>query len=268
MTDNEQVIKRRFPSTEDTDTEDDLDDAHLALIEEVLLLGLEPEGFISFWNDTISLALRGCILIDLENKGKIILEPEGLRKRALSTRKIIVKQEGSAGNIILDEALKHIKSADYSDNVSNWINYLNGETWNPIKLKYYIRNVRERVSKLLVEKGILTVEKKNYLLFDMTVYPLLDDTVKKSVIKRVCNTLLDNWAHDINLIKKKDLALVLMAHKSGSMENVFDTLQDEDYTTAKKRIKQLLNADFKKEESKSKSNSIMWAVFDTLLNEN
>jgi Golgi phosphoprotein 3 len=46
-----------------------------------------------------------------------------------------------------------------------------GETWSPFKLQYQLRNVQEQTAKNLVEKGILTTEKKDFLLFDMTTHP-------------------------------------------------------------------------------------------------
>ena len=54
-----------------------------------------------------------------------------------------------------------------------------GETWNPLKLHYQLRNVRERLAKNLVEKGVLTTEKQNFLLFDMTTHPLTNNTLKQ-----------------------------------------------------------------------------------------
>lgn len=54
-----------------------------------------------------------------------------------------------------------------------------GETWNPLKLHYQLRNVRERLAKNLVEKGVLTTEKQNFLLFDMTTHPLTNSNIKQ-----------------------------------------------------------------------------------------
>lgn len=69
-----------------------------------------------------------------------------------------------------------------------------GETWNPLKLHYQLRNVRERLAKNLVEKGVLTTEKQNFLLFDMTTHPLTNNTIKQvwSVYKGAC-TLYKYW---------------------------------------------------------------------------
>ena len=60
-----------------------------------------------------------------------------------------------------------------------------GETWNPLKLRYQLKNVRERLAKNLVEKGVLTTEKQNFLLFDMTTHPLTDNTTKTRLVKKV-----------------------------------------------------------------------------------
>lgn len=60
-----------------------------------------------------------------------------------------------------------------------------GETWNPLKLRYQLKNVRERLAKNLVEKGVLTTEKQNFLLFDMTTHPLSDNVVKCRLVKKV-----------------------------------------------------------------------------------
>ncbi|KAJ7435898.1 Golgi phosphoprotein 3-domain-containing protein [Mycena galericulata] len=44
----------------------------LTLMEEVLLLGIkDKQGYLSFWNDNISYALRGCILIELAMRRRI-----------------------------------------------------------------------------------------------------------------------------------------------------------------------------------------------------
>ena len=43
----------------------------LTMMEEVLLLGLKDEGYTSFWNDSISYGLRGCILAELVLRGRV-----------------------------------------------------------------------------------------------------------------------------------------------------------------------------------------------------
>lgn len=72
----------------------------------------------------------------------------------------------------------------HSYNILNIFSYL-GETWNPLKLRYQLKNVRERLAKNLVEKGVLTTEKQNFLLFDMTTHPLTDNLAKSRLVKKV-----------------------------------------------------------------------------------
>lgn len=60
-----------------------------------------------------------------------------------------------------------------------------------MKLKYQLKNVRERLAKNLVEKGVLTTEKQNFLLFDMTTHPLTDNVVKCRLVKKVCKNIIN-----------------------------------------------------------------------------
>jgi Golgi phosphoprotein 3 len=151
--------------------------------------------------------LRGCILIELGLRGRVELEKAGMRRRGLCSRKIILKSDTPTGDVLLDEALKHIKDTDPPETIQSWIEYLSGEscayfyliifsfnrnifvfvlgeTWNPLKLRYQLKNVRERLAKNLVEKGVLTTEKQNFLLFDMTTHPLNDNNIKSKLVKK------------------------------------------------------------------------------------
>ena len=47
-----------------------------------------------------------------------------------------------------------------------------GETWNVMKIGYQLKQVRERLAKGLVDKGVLRTEKRNFLLFDMATHPV------------------------------------------------------------------------------------------------
>ena len=49
-----------------------------------------------------------------------------------------------------------------------------GETWNVMKIGYQLKQVRERLAKGLVDKGVLRTEKRNFVLFDMATHPIAD----------------------------------------------------------------------------------------------
>jgi Golgi phosphoprotein 3 len=54
-----------------------------------------------------------------------------------------------------------------------------------MKIGYQLKQVRERLAKGLVDKGVLRTEKRNFVLFDMATHPVADPNVKEDVMKRV-----------------------------------------------------------------------------------
>jgi len=270
----EGLVQRRRPpkpeeehdNVEDQEREEEEDrdskETRLTLMEEVLLLGLkDKEGYTSFWNDCISSGLRGCILIELALRGRVELERAGMRRKGLLSRKIMIKNSDPCGDVLLDEALKHIKETNQQETVQTWIEYLSGETWNPLKLRYQLKNVRERLAKNLVEKGVLTTEKQNFLLFDMTTHPVTDNIQKNKLIRKVQDSVLTKWVNDPHRMEKRMLSLIFLAHSSDVLENAFAPLNDDDYDVAMKRVRDLLDLDLEAEAAKEKTNEVMWAVF-------
>uniref|UniRef100_A0AAY5E9B6 Golgi phosphoprotein 3 n=1 Tax=Electrophorus electricus TaxID=8005 RepID=A0AAY5E9B6_ELEEL len=178
----------------------------------------------------------------------------------LKDREVICKSDAPTGDMLLDEALKHVKETQPPETVQSWIELLSGETWNPLKLHYQLRNVRERLAKNLVEKGVLTTEKQNFLLFDMTTHPLTNSTVKQRLVKKVQEAVLDRWVNEPQRMDKRLLALLLLAHSSDVLENAFAPLLDEQYDLAMKRVRVLLDLDPEGEAAKSGANELLWAV--------
>jgi len=257
---NQEELEQRERSQEEEDR--DSKETRLTLMEEVLLLGLkDKEGYTSFWNDCISSGLRGCILIELALRGRVELERSGMRRKGLLSRKIVLKNSDPCGDVLLDEALKHVKETNQQETVQTWIEYLSGETWNPLKLRYQLKNVRERLAKNLVEKGVLTTEKQNFLLFDMTTHPVTDNLQKNKLITKVQEAVLAKWVNDPHRMEKRMLSLIFLAHSSDVLENAFAPLNDDDYDVAMKRVRDLLDLDLEAEAAKEKANEVMWAVF-------
>lgn len=245
----------------DEEEDHDSKETRLTLMEEILLLGLKDrEGYTSFWNDCISSGLRGCILIELALRGRLELEKAGMRRKSLLNRKIHCKCANPTGDVLLDEALKHIKETEPPETVQSWIEYLSGETWNPLKLRYQLRNVRERLAKNLVEKGVCSTEKQNFLLFDMTTHPLTDTGIKQKLIKKVQESVLNRWTNDAHRMDRRMLSLIYLAHASDVLENAFAPLSDDDYEVAMKRVRELLDLEFDTESMKDGTNEMMWAV--------
>jgi Golgi phosphoprotein 3 len=53
-----------------------------------------------------------------------------------------------------------------------------------MKIGYQLKQVRERLAKGLVDKGILRTEKRNFLLFDMATHPVADGGAKDELRRR------------------------------------------------------------------------------------
>ena len=97
-----------------------------------------------------------------------------MRRKNLLLRKIKVKSSDPCGDVLLDEALKHIKETSESslETVQTWIEYLSGETWNPLKLRYQV--VMRRCWPLSNERFTTCASKlMNARLFLIHLKPLM-----------------------------------------------------------------------------------------------
>ncbi|CDH54614.1 vacuolar protein sorting-associated protein 74 [Lichtheimia corymbifera JMRC:FSU:9682] len=112
---------------------DDIDDSkstpRLTLMEEVLLLGLKDrQGYLSFWNDSISYALRGCIVMELALRGRIaMVKDSNRRKYPLTDRYIEVINDKLTGEVLLDEALKMMKISEKMS-VASWVDLMSDDS--------------------------------------------------------------------------------------------------------------------------------------------
>ncbi|KAL9610487.1 MAG: hypothetical protein Q9167_004827, partial [Letrouitia subvulpina] len=222
----------------------------LTLMEEVLLMGLkDKQGYLSFWNDNISYALRGCIVIELAFRGRISMQRDSSRRRfPLADRVIEVVDDTLTGEVLLDEALKMMKSSEKMS-VSSWIDLMSGETWNLMKIGYQLKQVRERLAKGLVDKGILRTEKKNFLLFDMATHPVADSGAKDEIRRRVRNVLTNRTVvlpgsqflpEDLEFRYIRTISMVCAAYAANVLENALSTLGHEARERAFAQVDELL----------------------------
>lgn len=106
----------------------------------------DKQGYLSFWNDNISYALRGCIVIELAFRGRISMQKDSNRRRfPLAERLIEVVDDTLTGEVLLDEALKMMKGSEKMS-VSSWIDLMSGESLdNPQQTDILLREKgRER----------------------------------------------------------------------------------------------------------------------------
>ncbi|KAF9437292.1 hypothetical protein BGZ76_001298 [Entomortierella beljakovae] len=223
------------------------------LMEEVLLLGLkDKQGYLSFWNDNISYTLRGCILMELAFRHRIaMVKDPNRRKYPLADRYIEVTSTKLTGEVLLDEALKMIGSTEERMSVGQWIDLMSGETWNVMKIGFQLKQVRERLAKGLVDKGVLRTEKRNFLIFDMATHPVTDAAVKEEVIKRACTALISRSTGSSPTLAEQNspvayqqlrtVAMVCAAYAGNVLENALMYLNHEMRERAYNKVDELLN---------------------------
>ncbi|KAI5793771.1 vacuolar protein sorting-associated protein-like protein 74 [Peziza echinospora] len=222
----------------------------LTLMEEVLLLGLkDKQGYLSPWNDNISYALRGCIVLELAFRGRVSMQKDPARRRAqLQDRLIEVIDDTLTGEVLLDEALKMMKTSEKMS-VASWIDLMSGETWNLMKIGYQLKQVRERLAKGLVDKGILRTEKRNFLLFDMATHPVADGGAKDEIRRRVRHVLTSRTVvlpsnqflpEEMEFRYIRTIAMVCAAYAANVLENALSTLGHEARERAFAHVDELL----------------------------
>ncbi|GAA6054049.1 hypothetical protein JCM3770_001339 [Rhodotorula araucariae] len=235
------------------DAEEDRINPRLTLMEEVLLLGLkDKQGYLSFWNDNISYTLRGCIVLELALRHRIaMVRDPGRRRFPLADRYIEVVDDRLTGEVLLDEALKMIKVSERMS-VGTWIDLMSGETWNVMKIGYQLKQVRERLAKGLVDKGVLRTEKRNFLLFDMATHPVSDPAFKDDVLRRTLSLLTSRTAavptshlygDAVRYRTIRAVAMICAAFAANVLENALVHLGYDQRETAFAKADELL-ADF------------------------
>ncbi|KAF5018884.1 hypothetical protein F66182_9118, partial [Fusarium sp. NRRL 66182] len=184
-------------------------------------LGSSVQGYLSFWNDNISYALRGCIVIELAFRGRIAMEKDASRRRfPLADRNIEVIDDTLTGEVLLDEALKMMKASEKMS-VATWIDLMSGETWNLMKIGYQLKQVRERLAKGLVDKA---------------THPVADGGAKEEIRRRVRNILTQRTVvlngsqflpESLEFRYMRSIAMVCAAYAANVLENALSTLGHE-----------------------------------------
>lgn len=124
-----------------------------------------------------------------------------------------------------------------------------GETWNVMKIGYQLKQVRERLAKGLVDKGVLRTEKRNFLLFDMATHPVSDPTFKDDVLRRTLSLLTTRstavpttnmYGEDVRYRTIRAVSMVCAAFAANVLENALVHLSYDQRETAFSKCDELL----------------------------
>lgn len=120
-----------------------------------------------------------------------------------------------------------------------------------MKIGYQLKQVRERLAKGLVDKGVLRTEKRNFLLFDMATHPVADVRAKDDIITRVVNLLTattsvipSNAMHleGTQCRVTRAICLVCAAYAASVLDNALGRLTYENREAAFQRCDDILAA--------------------------
>ena len=208
-------------------------------------------------------------MIELAFRGRVSMQKDSSRRRfPLADRVIEVVDDNLTGEVLLDEALKMMKSSEKMS-VSSWIDLMSGnssmsnnlldsyantkplvgETWNLMKIGYQLKQVRERLAKGLVDKGILRTEKRNFLLFDMATHPVADGGAKDEIRRRVRTVLTNRTVvlppsqflpENMEFRYMRTISMVCAAYAANVLENALSTLGHESRERAFAQVDELL----------------------------
>ena len=118
-----------------------------------------------------------------------------------------------------------------------------------MKIGYQLKQVRERLAKGLVDKGILRTEKRNFLLFDMATHPVADGVAKDEIRRRVRNLLTNRTVmlpasqflpEEMEFRYIRTIAMVCAAYAADVLENALTTLGHESRERAFVQVDELL----------------------------
>jgi len=105
-----------------------------------------------------------------------------------------------------------------------------------MKIGYQLKQVRERLAKGLVDKGILRTEKRNFLLFDMATHPVADGGAKDEIRRRVRSVLTQRTIalfpspflpENLDFRYLRTVAMVCAAYAANVLENALSSLGHE-----------------------------------------
>lgn len=118
-----------------------------------------------------------------------------------------------------------------------------------MKIGYQLKQVRERLAKGLVDKGILRTEKRNFLLFDMATHPVVDSGAKDEIRKRVRNICSNRTVvlppsqflpAELDFRYLRTIAMVCASYAANVLENALVTMGHETRERAFAHVDELL----------------------------
>lgn len=118
-----------------------------------------------------------------------------------------------------------------------------------MKIGYQLKQVRERLQKGLVDKGVLRTEKRNFLLFDMATHPVADGGAKEDLRRRARAILTSRTVvipettflpAEVEFRYLRTIVMVCAAYAANVLENALASMGHEQRERAFAQVDELL----------------------------
>jgi hypothetical protein len=169
----------------------------LLLHEELFLLALNDETGVG----RVDLGVAGGMLADLVFAGAI--EVENVKR----DWQVHAVPFASSTNQLLAECVDDIRVSTKVRSAGHWVGRFGRK-----------KDLRHRIAEPLVQRGILSEEKRKRLLFTATRYPELDPGPEAEMTERLRSAIL----HDVTETDERTIALVSLGNASGLLTNNLD----------------------------------------------
>uniref|UniRef100_A0AC35THS3 WAPL domain-containing protein n=1 Tax=Rhabditophanes sp. KR3021 TaxID=114890 RepID=A0AC35THS3_9BILA len=262
----DKILNDHVPSFKNDSTE-------LNLMEIIYLLSLNNSGAstisVNLVRTSLSLVLRGGLLIELALLGMITLEQRTPRNSSILTRKVIFISSQKTGDLLLDTTLAKIQKCTNKYNVSQWLNYLSGSSFNIFNVSFQITYMRQKIAKSLVEKGYLQFGFRSLFNMSYNTFDLRDRSKQEELVNIFHKYLSTNASNFSSNFKDRNSIAIILAHFGEAMFLVLNSLTDAKYNNAMSCLKNAIAENFQLESNvnKNESEDIMWAVLQCLKGE-
>ncbi|OAG31609.1 golgi phosphoprotein 3 [Nematocida displodere] len=221
------------------------------------------QSMIPLMRDPVSISVRALGLVELVLRGALFIDENK-----------IVRCTGAyvPTDDLHEEICATIKKSKRAWTADKWLLALNGETINPVYIKYHIKHARKRLGKMLIKKKLFKkpLSKKEELLRLFAPSksldgPLTDEVAKKGsraeIIAEVSRFLLENTAYQEPASLKMS-AIVCAFSYCCIIEDVLLTMPLKPSEAAKKKVAEI-TARFQRELGSPESTTD-WSVLCVL----
>lgn len=168
----------------------------LTFAEEFLLLAIDDKGrLIDIPPMALEYGLAGALLMELALNNRVDADLD----------KLFLVDGSPMGDPLLDDALKVLNQEQHS--VKHWLKELLNQ----------LPDIRERVTRRLVDNGVLKVERHKVLwVFSSRRYPCIDNREEEEVLRRIRRTVLEDEIPD-----PRDIVLISLVYSCDLVDEIF-----------------------------------------------